>query len=46
MFTGIVSELGEVESVETGDEGARIRIKAASPPSWARVTRWRSTAPA
>jgi riboflavin synthase len=28
MFTGIVSELGEVESVETGDEGARIRIKA------------------
>ncbi len=29
MFTGIISELGEVESVETGDEGARIRIKAA-----------------
>ena len=29
MFTGIISELGEVESVETGDDGARIRIKAA-----------------
>jgi riboflavin synthase len=29
MFTGIISELGEVESVETGDEGSRIRIKAA-----------------
>jgi riboflavin synthase len=28
MFTGIISELGEVESVETGDEGARIRIRA------------------
>jgi riboflavin synthase len=28
MFTGIVSELGEVESVETGSDGARIRIKA------------------
>jgi riboflavin synthase len=28
MFTGIISELGEVESVETGDDGARIRIKA------------------
>ncbi len=29
MFTGIVSELGEVESVETGADGARIRVKAA-----------------
>jgi riboflavin synthase len=29
MFTGIVSELGEVESVESGAGGARIRIKAA-----------------
>ncbi len=29
MFTGIISELGDVESVETGAEGARIRIKAA-----------------
>jgi riboflavin synthase len=28
MFTGIVSELGEVESVETGSDGARIRINA------------------
>jgi riboflavin synthase len=28
MFTGIVSELGEVESVETGADGARIRIRA------------------
>ena len=28
MFTGIVSELGEVESVEAGADGARIRIKA------------------
>jgi len=28
MFTGIVSELGEVEAVETDDEGVRIRIKA------------------
>lgn len=29
MFTGIVSEQGEVESVEAGADGARIRIKAA-----------------
>jgi riboflavin synthase len=28
VFTGIVSELGEVEAVETGPEGARIRIRA------------------
>jgi riboflavin synthase len=28
MFTGIISELGEVESVETGEDGARIRIRA------------------
>jgi riboflavin synthase len=28
VFTGIVSELGEVESVETGADGARIRIRA------------------
>jgi riboflavin synthase len=30
MFTGIVSELGEVESVQAGDAGARIRIRAAA----------------
>jgi riboflavin synthase len=30
MFTGIVSELGEVESVEAGDDGARITIRAAA----------------
>jgi riboflavin synthase len=29
MFTGIISELGEVESVETGEDGTRIRIRAA-----------------
>jgi riboflavin synthase len=29
MFTGIVTELGEVESVDAGPDGARIRIKAA-----------------
>jgi riboflavin synthase len=29
MFTGIVGELGEVESVDAGPDGARIRIKAA-----------------
>jgi riboflavin synthase len=29
MFTGIVYELGEVESVNTGADGARIRINAA-----------------
>jgi len=29
MFTGIISELGNVESVETGADGARIRINAA-----------------
>ena len=28
MFTGIISELGEVEAVDSGAEGARIRIKA------------------
>jgi riboflavin synthase len=28
VFTGIVSELGEVESVEAGADGARIRIRA------------------
>lgn len=28
MFTGIVFELGEVESVEAGADGARLRIKA------------------
>jgi riboflavin synthase len=28
MFTGIVSELGEVESIDSSDEGARIRVRA------------------
>lgn len=28
MFTGIVAELGEVEAVEGGDEGSRLRIRA------------------
>jgi riboflavin synthase len=28
IFTGIVSELGEVEAIESGADGARIRIKA------------------
>ena len=28
VFTGIVSELGEVEAVNASDDGARIRIKA------------------
>src|SRR5215210_553243 len=28
MFTGIVRELGRVESVERSDEGARLRVKA------------------
>jgi riboflavin synthase len=28
MFTGIVGELGEVEAVDTGTDGARIRIRA------------------
>ena len=28
MFTGIIAELGEVESVEASDEGSRIRIRA------------------
>jgi riboflavin synthase len=28
MFTGIVSELGEVEAVEGGDAGARLRVRA------------------
>lgn len=28
MFTGIVAELGNVESVEAGDEGSRLRITA------------------
>jgi riboflavin synthase len=28
MFTGIIGELGEVEAVETADEGSRIRIRA------------------
>jgi len=28
IFTGIVSELGEVEAIESGGDGARIRIRA------------------
>jgi riboflavin synthase len=28
MFTGIVSELGVVESVETGESGVRLRVRA------------------
>jgi riboflavin synthase len=28
MFTGIIEELGKVESIETSDEGARLRISA------------------
>lgn len=28
MFTGIVSQLGEVESIRAGEEGARIRVRA------------------
>jgi riboflavin synthase len=28
MFTGIVSELGEIESVDAGADGAKLRIKA------------------
>jgi riboflavin synthase len=27
VFTGIVSEMGEVEAIEAGEEGARIRIR-------------------
>jgi riboflavin synthase len=27
LFTGIVSEMGEVEALETGEEGARIRVR-------------------
>lgn len=29
MFTGIVSELGEVEAVESSEDGARVRVRAA-----------------
>ncbi|MDP9228010.1 MAG: riboflavin synthase [Actinomycetota bacterium] len=29
MFTGIVAELGEVEAVQSGSEGARIRVRTA-----------------
>lgn len=29
MFTGIILELGEVEAIETSDDGARLRIRAA-----------------
>ncbi len=29
MFTGIVKELGRIESIETSDDGARLRIAAA-----------------
>src|SRR5215211_1976626 len=28
MFTGIIEELGQVEAIETSDQGARLRIKA------------------
>jgi riboflavin synthase len=28
MFTGIVAELGEVESIEAGDDGALLRVRA------------------
>jgi riboflavin synthase len=28
MFTGIVGELGQVETVDAGDEGARLRVQA------------------
>ena len=28
MFTGIVSELGEVEAVESSEDGARVRVRA------------------
>ena len=28
MFTGIVGELGEVESVDSSDDGARLRVRA------------------
>jgi len=28
MFTGIVTELGEVEALEAGDQGARLRVRA------------------
>ena len=28
MFTGIVAELGKVEAVDHGDEGARLRVRA------------------
>jgi riboflavin synthase len=29
VFTGIVSELGEVEAVESSEDGARVRVRAA-----------------
>jgi riboflavin synthase len=29
MFTGIVEELGRIEAIESGDDGARLRIRAA-----------------
>ena len=28
MFTGIIAELGEVEAIDTSDDGARLRIRA------------------
>jgi riboflavin synthase len=28
MFTGIIEELGEVEAIDTSDDGARLRIRA------------------
>ncbi len=46
MFTGIVEELGTVEAVEAGGDGARLRIAAELAPGCARATRSPSTAAA
>jgi riboflavin synthase alpha subunit len=37
MFTGIVRELGRVEALEGGDEGLRLRVRAAETAASARV---------
>ena len=46
MFTGLVQDIGSVESVEGGAEGARLRIATRSAPRSASATRSPSTASA
>ena len=46
MFTGLIQDVGTVESLDSGAEGARLRIATSLAPRSSLATRSPSTAPA